>query len=140
MAAWFEAKNLPGQAKWMAKQAREENGHAMRLFDYVNDRDGRVVLQALAKPAAEFKSVVDVWERTLAHEEQVTASVHALYEAAAAEKDLATQAMLQWFITEQVEEEKTARQILDQAKLLKASDAAMFFFDRHLGKDAAEKD
>jgi len=140
MAAWFEAKNLPGQAKWMAKQAREETGHAMRIFDYVHDCDGRVVLQAVAKPPADFKSVADAWQKTLEHEEQVTASIHALARLAAAEGDLRTQTMLQWFITEQIEEEKTARQILEQAKLLRDSGPAVFFLDRHLGKEAAAKD
>jgi ferritin len=140
MAAWFEAKNLPGQAAWMVKQAREEMEHAMRIYAHVNDCDGRVVLEAIPKPAAEFKSVVDVWERTLAHEEKVTASIHALVRLATAEGDLPTQAMLQWFVTEQVEEEKTARGILEQARLLRGSDPATFFFDRHLGKEAGARE
>jgi ferritin len=139
MSAWFEAQNLPGQAKWMAKQAREETGHAMRLFAFVHDCDGRVILQAVAKPPAEFKSIVDVWQRTLAHEEKVSVSIHTLFELAAQARDFPTQAMLQWFVTEQVEEEKTARQILEQAKLIKEGGAAVFFFDRHLGKEAEKE-
>ena len=138
MATWFEAKNFAGQAQWMRKQAHEETEHAMRLYAYVNDCDGRVILQAVAKPQSEFKSVLDVWEHTLAHEQKVTVSIHALARLAAAEGDLPTQAMLQWFISEQVEEEKTARQYLEQARLLRGSDPATFFFDRHVGKGAAK--
>lgn len=137
MAAYFESANLPGSAQWMRRQAREEAAHGMKIFDYVSDRDGRVTLGAIAQPPVHFASVTDVWEQTLAHERKVTALIGRLYEAAVQAGDHATQALLQWFVTEQVEEEKTARAILEQAKLIGTSNSAIFFLDRHLGKEAA---
>ena len=106
MAAQFEAENLPGSAKWMRRQAKEEQVHAMKIFDYVTDRDGRVRLQAVAQPPVEFGSTLEVWERSLAHEQKVSGLIHALYALATEAKDYPTQALMQWFVTEQVEEEK----------------------------------
>lgn len=140
MAAHFEAANLPGSAKWMRRQAGEEQEHAMKIFDYINDRDGRVRLQALAQPAVEFASMLDVWEQTLAHEQKVTGLIHSLYAMAAEAKDFATQALMQWYVTEQVEEEKTARSILEQVQKIGPTSSAIFFLDRHLGKEAEKKD
>jgi ferritin len=139
MSAWFESQNLPGQARWMRRQAAEEAAHAMKVVDYIHERDGRVLLQPIAKPALEFKSVVEVWEQALEHERKVSAAIHALYAAATKEADFATAHMLQWFVGEQVEEEATARGILDQARLI-GPGSALFFFDRHLGKDAEKGD
>jgi ferritin len=139
MSAHFEASNLQGMAAWMRKQATEEVGHAMKLFDFINDRDGRVVLQAVAQPQHQFATTVEVWETTLKQEQGVSARIHALYALALEEKDYATQAMLQWFITEQVEEEKTAKIILEQVRMIGAS-SAIFFIDRHLGKEAEKGD
>lgn len=140
MSAYFEAANLPGSAKWMRRQAREEVAHGMKLFDHVNDRDGRVTLGALAAPRAEYQSAVEVWEQTLAHEQKVTGLIHKLVGAAQEAKDHATRAMLDWFVTEQVEEEKTARTILEEAKRIGPSSSAIYFLDRHLGKEAEEKE
>ena len=140
MAAHFEAANLPGSAKWMRRQAREELAHAMRVFDYVNDRDGRVTLQALAQPPSQFASTVAVWEQALANEQHVSAVIHDEFELAHKAADHATMAMLQWFVTEQVEEEKTARMILEQVQQIGQTSSAMYFLDRHLGKDAAERE
>ena len=140
MSAYFEASNLPGSAKWMRRQAREEVTHAMKIFDHVGDRDGRVKLGALSAPSIEYKSPVEVWERTLAHEQKVTGLIHQLVGAAQDAKDHATRAMLDWFVTEQVEEEKTARTILEEAKRIGVSSSAIYFLDRHLGKAAEEKE
>jgi ferritin len=140
MAAHFEAGNLPGSVKWMCRQAKEEQAHAMKIFDHVNDRDGRVRLQALAQPPVEFGSTIEVWEQTLTHEQRVSGLIHALYALAMEAKDYPTQALMQWFVTEQVEEEKTARTILDQVRKIGAASSAIFFLDRHLGKEAEEKD
>jgi ferritin len=139
MSAWFEAQNLPGSAAWMRKQSAEENAHAMKIFEFVNDRDGTVTLAALAAPPAAYKSIQDVWARALAHEQKVTASVNKLYELAVREKDYAAQALMQWFATEQVEEEKTARQILEEVKKIGEHSTAVFFQDRHLGKAAGKE-
>ena len=139
MAAHLEAANLPGSAAWMQKQAREEVGHGMKIFAFVHDRGGRVTLQAIAQPPAEFKSVLKIWESTLKNEQGVTARINTLYALASQEKDYATQAMLQWFISEQVEEEKTATAILAQVKAVGASSSAIYFVDRHLGKEAGKE-
>lgn len=139
MAAHFEAENLPGSATWMRRQAMEEQAHAMKIFDYVNDRNGRVRLQAVAQPPVEFGSTIEVWERTLAHEQKVSGLIHALYALATEANDYPTQALMQWFVTEQVEEEKTARTILEQVRRIGAATSAIFFLDRHLGKEAEEK-
>ena len=136
MAAHLEASNLPGSAQWMRRQAREEVSHAMKIFDFMIDCDGRVVLKAIAEPQAEFSSTVEIWESTLKQEQRVSALIHALYRLAAQENDYATQTMLQWFVAEQVEEEKTARTILEQVKSIGSSSSAIYFLDRHLGKDA----
>ncbi|MGH7548931.1 MAG: ferritin [Gemmatimonadales bacterium] len=138
MAAHLEAANLPGSARWMRRQAQEELGHAMRVFDYVNDRDGRVTLQAIAQPVTEFASYVDVWKAALDNEQKVTGVIGRLYEQAQKTDDHATSAMLQWFVTEQVEEEKTVRTLLEQVQQMGQSSSAMFFIDRHLGKEAEE--
>jgi ferritin len=140
MAAHFEGQNLPGSAKWMRRQAGEEQAHAMKIFDYITDRDGRVRLQALAQPPVEFRSPMDVWERTLAHEQKVSGLIHALYALAVDARDYPTQALMQWFVTEQVEEEKTARSILEQVRRIGEASSALFFLDRHLGKEADEKE
>lgn len=140
MSAYLEAINLQGSAQWMRRQAREEVTHAMKLFDFVVDCDGRVLLQALSEPQAEFASVLDIWESALKQEQGVSARIHALYALAGQEKDYPTQALLQWFVTEQVEEEKTAKTILEQVKQIGPSSSAIYFLDRHLGKEAKEKE
>ena len=136
MSAHFEATTLRGSAVWMRKQAREETGHAMKVFDFVHDRDGRVTLQAIAQPQIKFGSTLEVWETALKQEQGVSARIHALYALAVEEKDYPTQTMLQWFITEQVEEEKSAKSILDQVKMIGSASSAIYFIDRHLGKEA----
>jgi len=136
MAAHFEAANLPGSARWMRTQAGEEAAHAMKVFDYLADRDGRITLQAIAQPPAQFANTEDVWKQALANEQKVTVVIGALYAAAQKAGDHATAAMLQWFVTEQVEEEKTVRTILEQVQQIGQLSSAMFFLDRHLGKEA----
>ena len=134
MAAYFEANNLPGSAAWMKVQAGEEHGHAMKFFEYVNDQCGRVVLEAIAKPPKDFKGPLDVFEKAYEHEKTVTASIHKLYALAGKENDYATQIALQWFITEQVEEEKSAAEVANQWKMLAEHKGSDIMLDRHLGK------
>lgn len=138
MAAHFEESNLTGSARWMRRQAKEEVGHAMKIFDFVHDRDGHVTLAAVPQPPGQFGSPVELWEQVLKHEQGVSARIHKLYALAGAENDYPTQTMLQWFIDEQVEEEKTAKTILEQARMIGSSSSAIYFLDRHLGKDAGE--
>ena len=140
MAAHFEAGNLTGSARWMRRQAQEEVSHAMKIFDFVHDRDGRVTLAAIAQPPAQFASPTEVWEQALKQEQGVTARIHKLYALAAAETDYPTQTMLQWFINEQVEEEKAAKTILEQVRMIGPSNSAIYFLDRHLGKEAEAKE
>jgi ferritin len=139
MAAHFDGANLEGQARWMRRQSREEVSHAMKIFDFVHDRDGKVVLEGVAKPKGQFASSLAVWEAVLKQEQHVTGLINALYRMAGEEKDYPTQAMLQWFIAEQVEEEKTARTILEQVRMIGASSSAIYFLDRHLGKEAEKE-
>lgn len=134
MAAFFAEKNLNGFAKWMRMQAVEEGKHAMRIFDFVEDRGGRVVLESIDRPPPDFPSAAAVFEHARDHEAQVSAGIHSLYELAGGEKDWATQAMLQWFITEQVEEEKTSMEIVDTLRMIGDSPSGIYMFDQELGR------
>jgi ferritin len=134
MAAHFEEHNLGGFAHWMRVQCQEEQEHAMKFFDYLHERGGTVKLQAIDQPPAEWKSALELFNQVLEHEQKVTASIHTLYELALKENDYATQIMLQWFITEQVEEEKNAAQIIGDLKLIDAHGTALLMLDHQLGK------
>jgi len=134
MAAYFESQTLPGFAHWMRVQAKEEQGHAMKFFDFVVDRGGRVTLQAIDQPPIEFESALDVFKKTLAHEQKVTGLVNRLYELALRENDYPTQILLQWFITEQVEEEKNASQIVDKLQMIEDKCHAVLVMDQELGR------
>ena len=138
MAAYFEAENLPGAAHWMRSQAGEEQEHAMKIFDFIQDRGGRVTLQAIDAPPATFSSPLAVFEASYAHEQKVTKSIHDLYALAIKEGDYPTQVMLQWFIDEQVEEEKNASAIMAQLQMVGDSPAALFMIDRQLAARAGE--
>jgi len=138
MSAYCEAHNFPGAAKWMRVQAQEETGHGMKFFGYLIDRGARVILQAIGQPTAEFSSLLDIFQRALAHEREVTKSIGQLYALAIKESDYATQAALQWFVTEQVEEEKTASQIVEQLKLAGDSKGTLLMLDHHLAKRGGE--
>ena len=109
----------------MRLQANEEMEHAMKFFDYVHERGGRVELKAIAQPPAEWKSSLALFEQVLEHEQFVTASIHKLYEVALKENDYPTQGMLQWYIKEQVEEEKNAVEIVEKLKLIDAHGTAI---------------
>jgi ferritin len=140
MAAYFEANNLPGIATWMRIQSNEEVGHANKFFDYVNDCGGRINLKAIDQPTQDWKNATEVFKQVLEHEQLVTSLIHNLYKLALKENDYASQVMLQWFITEQVEEEKNATQILEQLKLIDAHGAAIYQLDHRLGKREAEEE
>jgi ferritin len=137
MAACAEAGNHPGTAAWLKAQAQEEWAHAMKFYAHVNDRGGRVVLQTITQPQIEWPSLTAVFENVLQHEQKVTGMIHALYELAMAEKDYAAIPMLQWFITEQVEEEKTAGEVLQMLTVAGGSAHTLLFVDRELGKRGA---
>jgi ferritin len=137
MAAFFGHRNYNGYASWMRAQAVEEQAHAMKFFDFIEDRGGRVTLGALDEPRHEFASPLDAFEAALEHEGKVSASIIALYELALKEKDYASQAMLQWFITEQVEEEKTGTQIVETLRMIGENANGLYMFDKELGRRGA---
>jgi len=134
MAAYFEDKNLPGFAHWMRLQANEEREHAMKFYDFVLERGGKVTLKAIDAPKTEWTSSLEVAEEVAAHEAKVTASIYALYELALKEKDYPAQVMLQWFVSEQVEEEKNAAEIVANLKLIEEHGTAVLMLDHRLAK------
>ncbi|MGD0878900.1 MAG: ferritin [Anaerolineales bacterium] len=134
MAAYFESKNLPGFAKWMRVQADEETKHGMKFYQYLVDRGGRVLLKAIAAPGIDWKSNLEVFKEVQSHEAAVTTSINNLYELALKEKDYPAQVLLQWYITEQVEEEKNAAEIVQQLELIDAHGTAVLMLDHQLGK------
>lgn len=134
MAAYFEDANLPGFAHWMRIQEAEEREHAMKFYDFILERGGKVTLKAIDAPKTEWASTMEVMEEVAAHEAKVTASIYALYELALKEKDYPAQVMLQWFITEQVEEEKNAAEIVASLKMIEAHETAVLQLDHRLSK------
>jgi len=137
MAAYCESQKFLGAAQWLRMQSEEERQHAMKLFDFVLARDGAVELKTIDKPKASFDSLAAVFEQTLKHEQGVTGQINALYELCFKEKAFAEMTELQWFLTEQVEEEKTAREIVAKFHLVKSDPAAMLDLDRELGARTA---
>ena len=133
MAADCESHTLPGCAHWMRLQAEEENAHAMKFYDFIHDRGGRVRLKAIDGPPTDFASTLELFEQALAHEQEVTGQINELYALAVRENDYPTQAFLQWFVTEQVEEEKTATQIVETLKMIGDDKVALLMLDRELG-------
>ena len=133
MSAWCEKENFTGAAHWLRLQSQEEHGHAMKLFDFVLARGGEIKLETIEVPKAKFKSLADVFETALAQEQTVSKQIDALYELAFKEKVFAAMAELQWFLTEQVEEEKTARDIVARLNMVKGDPASIIDIDRDLG-------
>ncbi len=133
MASYFESIALPGFAHWMRNQAEEEKFHAMKFFDYVVERGGRVTLTTIDAPQTEWKSPLEVFKAALAHEQKVTALIYNIADVAIAEKDHGTKVMLDWFITEQVEEEASAQEIVDKLSMLEGSKQGLFLLDKELG-------
>ena len=138
MSAHCSAQSLDGFAGWLRTQAQEEAGHAIKIYDYVEDRGGRVALQAIDRPRAEWKSMLDLFQHVLEHERHVTGEIDALYALAVQEKDYASQAFLQWFVTEQIEEEKTATQVVETLRLVGDHRETLITVDRELGQRGAE--
>lgn len=133
MSAYCESIDFRGVAFWLRKQSQEEYSHAMKFFDYIYDRQGRVTLQAIEQPPTEFGTLVNIFQKVLEHEQKVTGLIHEIYKLAVGENDYATQVALHWFIEEQVEEEKTANEILAQLAMVGDNKAALLMFDKQLG-------
>ena len=138
MAAYFEAEDLPGFAHWMRVQAQEELEHAMKIFDFVNERKGRVQLAEIKAPKATWSSPAEAFEDALHHEESVTQRIHNLVDLARSLKDYATEVFLQWFVEEQVEEEATAETVLRKVQRAKDHPPALLMLDRELGQRKPE--
>jgi ferritin len=137
MSAYCECQKFTGAARWLRLQSQEEHMHAMKLLDFVLARDRSVDLLAIEKPKSDFKSVSEVFDRALAQEQEVSRQIDALYETAFQEKAFAAVAELQWFLTEQVEEEKTAREIVAKFHMIGSDAASLLDLDRELGSRSA---
>ena len=133
MSAYCDSIGLTGLAHWMHHQSEEERTHAMRLFEYIQARGGQVILQAIEKPPADFDSALGVFQQALEHERSVTKMIHELREQAVKENDHATEVALQWFVKEQVEEEKTAGDIVARLKMVGDNRVALLMVDGDLG-------
>jgi ferritin len=138
MAAYFENKNLVGFAHWMRLQEAEEREHAMKFYDFILERGGQVILKSIDAPGTAWNSNLELFREVAKHEAEVTASINALYELALAEKDYPAQVMLQWFINEQVEEEKNAAEIVANLDLIEERGTAVLMLDHNLAKRGGE--
>ena len=138
MAAWCEADNLRGAARWLNVQGREEWAHAMKFYAHLVERGGRVQLKAIEAPPADWASLEALFEAVLGHERKVTARIHKLLALAQQEKDPAAGVFLQWFVTEQVEEEANATQVLHDVKMLAGNPAGLVMLDHQLGARKAD--
>lgn len=135
MSGSFEVANLPGFARWMRKQSQEEREHAMRFFDFLLDRGEHVRLGAIEQPPYAFRSPLDTFEQALEHEKEVTSRIHALYDLSVQENDYPAQVLLNWFVAEQVEEEKSATEIVERLRMAGEEDgAALLLLDKELGE------
>jgi ferritin len=138
MSAHFEGANLPGFAKWMRMQAGEEHAHAMKIFDHILDRGGHVAMPAIPMPPARFEAPLAVFEQALHHERAVTQSIHELYDLAVQLRDYPARVFLDWFVNEQVEEEKTAELVVEQLRMVGDDRPALLMLDRELGQRQPE--
>ncbi len=134
MAAQFEAQNLKGFAQWMTVQAQEEMTHAMRLYKHLNDRGGQVLLQPIEGPPTKWATPLAAFEDAYKHELKVTGLINKLCQVARKAGDEAAGICLQWFVTEQVEEEATADDVVQKLKLVKDSADGLFMMDQQLGQ------
>lgn len=139
MASWCQVNGYPGAAAFLYKQTEEERMHQLKFVHYLNDRNGYSQLLALDNPTTEYKSLLEVFEKVMIHEEFITESINELYEVALTNKDYTTGNFLQWFINEQIEEESTMHGILDKMKLAGSAPGGLFHIDKDLSELAALK-
>ena len=132
--AYFQSISLTGFAAWMRAQVQEELMHAMKFYDFVNERGGKVTLEAIDKPESAWASPLAAFEAILAHEQHVTSLINDLVDLAISEKDHATNIFLQWFVSEQVEEEASASEVVEKLKLVKDNPSGLFMMDAELGR------
>jgi ferritin len=134
MAGWFQTQNLPGFGAWMRVQTKEEYGHAMKFFDFINERRGKVALKAIEEPAKEWKSPLAAFEAAFEHEQYVTGRINDLVNLAAEEKDHAAHNFLQWFVKEQVEEESSVDGVVQKLKMAEKAPGALLMLDQAMGQ------
>jgi len=134
MAAYFENMGLSGFANWMKVQYQEEAAHALKFFNYVTERGGKVILKAIAQVPVEFNGILDVYEKTLVHENHVSDLINNLVNVAVAANDHASQSFLKWFVDEQVEEEANVEKILAMLKLINGQGNGIFMMDREFSQ------
>lgn len=130
----MDDKGYEGMASWFALQAKEEFEHATRFGKFIGEREGKVMLSPIAPVQQEWNTPKDAFEKTLKHEKEVTANIHKMMDLAIELKDYATQNMLKWFIDEQIEEEDTARKILEKLTRIENNPAGLYMLDQQLGK------
>ena len=140
MSAFFHDKDLNGFATWMRTQYQEELAHAAKFFDFINDREGVVDLPAIESPPSEWDSPLNVFEDALKHEQGVTQKIYGLVDLSLEHRDHASNSFLQWFVTEQVEEEATVTEIIQQLKLVGNDGNGLFLMDRELGQRPQAED
>jgi ferritin len=134
MAVWCTDQNLNGAAHWFKQQAKEEMGHAMKFYKYLEETGSQIVLKAIEPPPAKWSSLLNVFEEAYQHELKVTAMIYGIVNLAIKEGDHATNSMCRWFVDEQVEEEAQTLEIVNQIKMLGDSKGSLFMLDRQLGK------
>jgi len=134
MSAWCEASAYKGFGRWLRVQAEEERTHSLKILDFVLARGGKAQLGAVAAPGGGWKSVLDVFKAVQEHERGVSEAIDGLHAVAVAQKDTATQVFLQWFVSEQVEEEATAAEIVDKLTLIGDKPATILYLDKEYGK------
>lgn len=134
MSAHCEGKSFRGFAQWLQVQAREETAHAAKLVKFILDRGGKLELRPISAPPTEFGTITEVFGKILAHEQAITASINGLFELARAEKDYASEITLQWYVTEQVEEESNVGQIYDQLRAVGELGGGIWYLDSKMGK------
>jgi ferritin len=134
MESYFHSISLSGFATWMRVQAQEELAHGMKFYDYVNERGGRVILDTINRPDAEWETPLAVFEQIMVHEEKVTALINDLMDLASTEQDHATKIFLQWFVSEQVEEESSVGDVLNKLRLIQNDSSGLFMLDAEMAK------
>lgn len=130
MASWTETLGMSGTASWLYAQAEEEKMHMMKFVSYINERGGHAIIPAFEKPASSWKDIFVMFDEVLKHEQYISKSINDILELAIKEKDFATQNWIQWFVSEQVEEESSVQAVIDKLKLL--GKASLYMFDRDI--------
>lgn len=140
MSAYFDSKNLTGMTQWMKLQSQEEYEHAMKFYDFILRLGGKVKLSAIEEPQTDWESPLKVFEDSLHHEQYISKSIHQLMDLAIEESHHPTKSFLQWFVDEQVEEEDSVQQVVENFKMIGDDKGALFMLDRELGARSEESE